>query len=655
MLERSMIVSNAIQCFCTALNLSGQKKDAVTFQDLLRLISLWFKYGNKRKVQAALSENLKKVALELWLNVIPQLIARMYVKQSKISKFLNVLLESIGEKYPQAIIYPMYVSNSLNKEKDDTDRQFIIDNVLETIKTHHLQLYQESSLVSKELIRIAVVWGDMLLCDFDKALGFAKVGNYDNMINTFTMFFDATSSKSPETTTEKLFMKKYGESIEEIKKLLSNYKSNRSNENLEVLKAKALTLLRSVRESEKYSEFSLQQVSPNLAESHDLELLIPVTYCEIKEKIKIKRFYPTITVINSKQKPRKFLIEGNNGHSYVFLLKGNDDLRQDERVMQALGLVNEIIDNTRDTMHQGLLIQRYSCTPLSASVGIVEWIHNTDTLNTLLSDYRNAHGNGIYVEANLFKETCGHYDSAPIIQLLEAFEYSQSRTNGMELANILWLKSESSEIWVEKRSLYVKSLAVMSMVGYLMGMGDRHLSNIMLDRRSGRICHIDFGDCFETASHRERFPERVPFRLTRMLVNAMEVKSVEGSYRLTCERVMKVLRDSQNVESLMALLEAFVYDPLINWRLVQEPRYRNDSGNNEDNDNNEDILNNNSSNYRDRDSSLSKDSFAFHEFFNNPSDTSTGSTMSYNSNSTRNRRMSVSAAVYDVADEKRII
>ena len=30
---------------------------------------------------------------------------------------------------------------------------------------------------------------------------------------------------------------------------------------------------------------------------------------------------------------------------------------------------------------------------------------------------------------------------------------------------------------------------------------------------------------------------------------------------------MKVLRD--NKESLMAVLEAFVYDPLINWRLMQ--------------------------------------------------------------------------------------
>lgn len=63
----------------------------------------------------------------------------------------------------------------------------------------------------------------------------------------------------------------------------------------------------------------------------------------------------------------------------------------------------------------------------------------------------------------------------------------------------------------------------MSMVGYILGLGDRHPSNLMLDRLSGKILHIDFGDCFEVAMTREKFPEKIPFRLTRMLVNAMEV------------------------------------------------------------------------------------------------------------------------------------
>lgn len=66
--------------------------------------------------------------------------------------------------------------------------------------------------------------------------------------------------------------------------------------------------------------------------------------------------------------------------------------------------------------------------------------------------------------------------------------------------------------------------------------------------------------------NRDKYPEKVPFRLTRMLVKAMEVSGIEGSYRSTCERTMTVLRESR--DSLVAMLEAFVYDPLISWRLV---------------------------------------------------------------------------------------
>lgn len=82
------------------------------------------------------------------------------------------------------------------------------------------------------------------------------------------------------------------------------------------------------------------------------------------------------------------------------------------------------------------------------------------------------------------------------------------------------------QVWFDRRTNYTRSLAVMSIVGYVLGLGDRHPSNLMLDRMSGKIIHIDFGDCFEVAMAREKFPEKIPFRLTRMLINAMEVTTV---------------------------------------------------------------------------------------------------------------------------------
>lgn len=93
----------------------------------------------------------------------------------------------------------------------------------------------------------------------------------------------------------------------------------------------------------------------------------------------------------------------------------------------------------------------------------------------------------------------------------------------MDLERIIWLKSPNSETWMVRRANFTRSLAVMSMVGYILGLGDRHPSNLMLSRHTGKVIHIDFGDCFEVAMKREKYPEKIPFRLTRMLQNAMEV------------------------------------------------------------------------------------------------------------------------------------
>jgi len=127
----------------------------------------------------------------------------------------------------------------------------------------------------------------------------------------------------------------------------------------------------------------------------------------------------------------------------------------------------------------------------------------------------------------------------------------------------MWFKSE---VWLDRRTTFTKTLGMMSIVGSILGLGDRHPNNLMLERDSGKIIHIDFGDCFEVTMTRDKYPERVPFRLTRMLINAMEVCGILGTFQYTCRKVMKVLREHK--ESLMAVLEAFVYDPLINWRLL---------------------------------------------------------------------------------------
>lgn len=108
-----------------------------------------------------------------------------------------------------------------------------------------------------------------------------------------------------------------------------------------------------------------------------------------KDLIKISFIQKNLVVITSKQRPRKLYIRGSNGKDYIFLLKGHEDLRQDERVMQLFGLVNTLLQNEPETFRRNLTIQRYAVIPLSTNSGLIGWVPHCDTLHTLIRDYRD--------------------------------------------------------------------------------------------------------------------------------------------------------------------------------------------------------------------------------------------------------------------------
>lgn len=233
--------------------------------------------------------------------------------------------------------------------------------------------------------------------------------------------------------------------------------------------------------------------------------------------------------------------------------------------MQLFSLVNTLLAADVPSHKRRLQIRQYPVVPIGPNVGLVGIVEESDTLNELIRDYRASRNIRREIEYNLMLRMAPDYERLPPMQKVEVFEYALENTTGKDIDRSLWDKSASSEHWLERRTTYTRSLALGSMVGHILGLGDRHPGNIMLERTTGKVVHIDFGDCFEVAMLRKEFPEKVPFRLTRMLRRAMEVSGVEGTFRNTCEISMRVLRE--NRESLMAVLEAFVYDPLINWRL----------------------------------------------------------------------------------------
>lgn len=50
--------------------------------------------------------------------------------------------------------------------------------------------------------------------------------------------------------------------------------------------------------------------------------------------------------------------------------------------------------------------------------------------------------------------------------------------------------------WFERRLAYTNSVATTSMIGYILGIGDRHVSNILIDKKTADLIHIDFGKEF---------------------------------------------------------------------------------------------------------------------------------------------------------------
>jgi len=548
--------------FFSSISLGRADRDYV-LQDILRLLTLWFKYGHIPEVERALAEGFDTVAITTWLVVIPQIIARINTPVPQIRKSIHDLLCRVGKSHPHAIIYSLTVaSKSVSNAREEAAL-----SVMHQLRQFCATLVDQALVVSEELVRVAILWHEMWHEALEEAcrLYFAE-HNVDGMLAVLRPLHQLME-RGPDTMREVAFQQLFGRDLQEAHEWCERYLHSRKEGDLNQAWDRYYHVFRHInKQLPQMTTLELQYVSPKLLAARDLELAIPGTYRAGEPVVTISAFAPALTVITSKQRPRKCTLRGSDGRDYVYLLKGHEDLRQDERVMQLFGLVNALLDNDPECSKRDLNIQRYAVIPLSQNSGLAEWVPHCDTLHTLIRDYRDSRKILLNIEHRLMLQMGPDYDNLPLIGKVEVFEHALNETTGQDLYKVLWLKSRSSEVWLERRTNYIRSLAVMSMVGYVLGLGDRHPSNIMLHRYSGKVLHIDFGDCFEVAMSRDKFPEKIPFRLTRMLINAMEVSGIEGNFRFTCDSVLTVLREHKG--SVMAMLEAFVHDPLINWRLL---------------------------------------------------------------------------------------
>ncbi|KAI9000757.1 hypothetical protein BD414DRAFT_405932 [Trametes punicea] len=272
------------------------------------------------------------------------------------------------------------------------------------------------------------------------------------------------------------------------------------------------------------------------------------------------RIHDEVEVMSSMARPKKFIIQGSDGQTYTFLGK-KDDLRKDGRLMDFNAILNKLLKSNSESRRRQLHIRTYGVVSLNEEAGLIQWVPNTVPVRPVLLKLYDRQGipswNGQIRKAfDDIKATADNDVAANIFatQVLKLFPPVLHE----------WFIETFPEptVWLASRTAYSRTAAVMSMVGYILGLGDRHCENILLDTMCGDVVHVDFDCLFEKGQALET-PEVVPFRLTQNMIAGFGVTGVEGVFRTSCEVTLRLLRE--NKDCLMNVLDAFVHDPLVEW------------------------------------------------------------------------------------------
>ncbi|XP_062175775.1 serine/threonine-protein kinase ATR isoform X2 [Alnus glutinosa] len=266
-------------------------------------------------------------------------------------------------------------------------------------------------------------------------------------------------------------------------------------------------------------------------------------------------------ILSSLQRPKKIVLLGSDGIERPFLCKPKDDLRKDARMMEFTAMINRLLSKYPESRRRKLYIRTFAVIPLTEDCGMVEWVPHTRGLRHILQD--------IYV-------TCGKFDRQKTNpQIKRIYDQCQGKIQDDELLKnkILpmfppvfhkWFLTTFSEpaAWFRARVAYAHTTAVWSMVGHIVGLGDRHGENILFDSTTGDCVHVDFSCLFDKGLQLEK-PELVPFRLTQNMIDGLGITGYEGIFLRVCEITLSVLRTHR--ETLKSVLETFIHDPLVEW------------------------------------------------------------------------------------------
>uniref|UniRef100_A0A8C8B914 DNA-dependent protein kinase catalytic subunit n=1 Tax=Otus sunia TaxID=257818 RepID=A0A8C8B914_9STRI len=501
-------------------------------------------------------------------------------------------VEEIANTYPQAIIYPFMISSESYSFKDTAtgckNKEFVerIKNKLD--KGGVVQDFVRSLEQLSNPIMLFKDWVEDVKNELVKAqrnknkLKEMYEGMYKNLGN-----LEAPGLGS----LRKRFIQAFGKDFD--------HHFGKGGSELLVMKASdfdaiATSLLSKMNKTHKEPR-NLKEYSPWMsefkAEFLRIELEVPGQYDGKGKPLpeyhaKISGFDERISVMESLRKPKRITIRGSDEQEYPFLVKGGEDLRQDQRIEQLFDVMNIILSQDATCSQRNMQLKTYQVIPMTTRLGLIKWLENTCTLKDFLKNsmseeedinYNSKKGpRATYSE--WLSKTGGKaqgisryhvmYRNARRTETVTSFRSRESSVPGDLLRRAFVKMSTSPETFLSLRSHFASSHALMCISHWILGIGDRHLSNFMINKEKGGMVGIDFGYAFGSATQFLPVPELMPFRLTRQFVNLMMPVREWGLIYSVMVHTLRAYRVDPDL--LISTMDVFVKEPSLDWKNFEQ-------------------------------------------------------------------------------------
>lgn len=476
------------------------------------------------------------------------------------------------------------IDDSYDSETDESKNvlQSCFKSMVDTLSKQAPETINEVQLLVKELRRIILLWDELWLgtlaqhhSEINKRqqqleIEMEKVYTnphltYEEKMSLVTekhriiikpiifileQLYDITSIE-PETPHEKNFQEQYlGLIVDTLKKLKNPDNTDKPQESWQLLKELQARFQQKAHKKTSYS-LKMQEISPVLANMRNTVISMPGLTSSSKTRITVSHLSNHVSILPTKTKPKKLVFYGSDGQTYTYLFKGLEDLHLDERIMQFLTIANTMMArNTNETENNLYRARYYSVIPLGPRSGLISWVDGTTPVFALYKRWQHREASkqnaktGNSSSTTVLRPSELYYNKLnpllqehgvknienrkewPLVVLKQVLDELMKETPSNLLANELWCHAINAATWWQMVRRYSYSVAVMSIIGYIIGLGDRHLDNVLIDLTSGDVVHIDYNVCFEKG-RALRVPEKVPFRLTPNIRDALGVTGIE--------------------------------------------------------------------------------------------------------------------------------